>query len=507
MKNLFIASATLVILTVLLLACSNDSQLTSPNNSINLAPDIQSGLVDVLISFEKTIPETAINTVGGNIKHQYRNFPIVFASVPVNAIEKLERNPNINFIEKDSEKFFHVQTLDWGIDRVDAEYVHSNSSFNGSGINVGVLDSGGDIDHPDITWAGGYSATSKNPDNWDDKNGHGTHVAGIISANNNLVGVVGVAPNCNIYAIQVGGQRLLISNIIKGLDWVAGTYSDGNPNNDIQVVNMSFGGGNSSAEEAALQTIYNLGVLLVSSAGNSSGSVNYPAAYSFVMAISASTSSEGFASYSNSGSEVELIAPGSSIYSTYKGGGYRTLSGTSMSSPMVAGAAALAWSANPGYSRDQIRNLLKSSAEDVGLTSNQQGFGLVDAEKATLNSSSGDNYTGGPDPNPDPTSGSMHVSSIDFSNNRRNLSIFVKVHDDAHSDPVAGATVSMTLHHVGGSDYIFRGSTNTDGQIKFTLRGISSGLCFDAMVTEVTKSGWSYDNSSNHETIDSYCIP
>lgn len=508
MKKTFFTLLVLTMILALLSSCSDNSQLTSPNNSVGMTPGIQSGLVDVLITFDKNLPDAAIASVGGIIKHQYRNFPIVFASIPEIAIKKLEMNPSIKFVEKDSEKFFHAQTLDWGVDRIDAEYVHSDSSYDGSGINVGVLDSGGDQDHPDITWAGGYSATSNNPDSWDDKNGHGTHVAGIISANNNSLGVVGVAPNCNIYAIQVGGQILLTSNIIKGLDWIAGTYIDGDPNNDIQVVNMSFGGGPSLAEENALLAVYNSGVLLVASAGNESGSVSYPAAYSFVMAISASTSSDGIASYSNYGSEIELIAPGSSIYSTYKGGGYKTLSGTSMSAPMVTGAAALAWSAHPSYSHDQIRMLLKNNAENIGLSSTRQGSGLVDAEKATINSNNGDNFSGGsdPGPNPDSTSGSMHVSSIDFINNKRNLFIYVNVHNDTHTEPVSGARVSMTLHHVGGNDYNFSGTTNTDGQIQFTLRGISSNLCFDATVTDITKSGWSYDSGAN-DPYDPYCIP
>lgn len=491
---------------LLMAGCSDELTTTSsaPSMSLSAGADAR---VDVLIGFSSQRPEAAIKAAGGNIKHEYRNVPIVFASIPPVALDRLKNNPNILFIEEDFEKQFSAQTLDWGVDRVDAEYVHANSSHDGSGINVGVLDSGGDTDHPDITWAGGYSATNRDPSNWNDKVGHGTHVAGIISANNNTQGVVGIAPNCNIYAVQVGGRRLLVSDIVEGIDWIIGTHSDGDPTNDIQVVNMSFGGGASSAEQTALQNAYDQGILLVAASGNDGGSVNYPAAYSFVMAISASTSGDAMAGYSNYGSEIELIAPGSSILSTYKGGGYATMSGTSMASPMVVGAAALAWSAHPSYSRDQIRNLLKNSAEDIGLAASRQGSGLLDAEKAALGSTNGDDLGGGGDPGDPGGADTMHVASISFSNNKKNLMTYVTIHDEAHASPVSGASVTMTLHHVGGNDYSFGGTTNSSGQIKFTLRGISSGLCFEATVTGVTKSGTTYNSASNHETVDSYCIP
>jgi subtilisin family serine protease len=330
-------------------------------------------------------------------------------------------------------------------------------------------------------------------------------VAGIISADDNSIGVVGVAPNCNIYAVQVGNRRLLVTDIVEGIDWVIATHNDGDPNNDIQVINMSFGGGQSTSEKIALQAAYDAGILLIAAAGNNGGAVSHPAAYSFVMAISASTSGDVMAGYSNFGSEIEIIAPGSSIYSTSKGGGYATMSGTSMASPMAVGVAALAWSAHPSYSSSQIRNLLKNSAEDIGLSASRQGSGLADAEKAAMGTTNGNNLGGGG--NNGGGADTMHVVSITYANNKRNLSIYVTVHDEAHTNPVSGASVSFSLQHIGGNVYNFGGSTGSNGTIKFTLRGISSGLCFDGTVTNVTKSGWTYNAASNEETSDSYCIP
>jgi hypothetical protein len=101
----------------------------------------------------------------------------------------------------------------------------------------------------------------------------------------------------------------------------------------------------------------------------------------------------------------------------------------------------------------------------------------------------------------------MHVASIDWSNNKRNLNIFVTVHDESHTNSVSGARVEMTLQHIGGNAYNFAGNTDASGQVKFTLRGISPGLCFDATVTNVSKTDWVYNSNSNDETSDTYCIP
>ena len=382
------------IFALMLLAwgCSSDTP-TSPDSSLNTTMKMNSAdRVNVLVGFTKGHrPDAALKALGGSINQEFRHVPVVYVSIPTSARKALENNPNVAYVEEEMMRDYVAQVLDWGVDRTDAEYVWTNTSYNGTSINVGVLDSGGDMDHPDITWAGGYSATNSDPNYWEDKVGHGTHVSGIISANNNTIGVVGVAPNCNIYMLQVGGRRLSTLDIIEGLDWVIATHHDADPNNDIHVINMSFSGGGSDAEEAALIEAYNDGVLCVAATGNDGAAVQAPANYACVMGITASTSTDAMASFSNTGPEVELIAPGYSIYSTYKRGRYTTMSGTSMACPMVVGAAALAWSAHPTYTNVQMRDLLKNTAEDIGLSAYQQGSGLVDAEKATIGSTLGDN--------------------------------------------------------------------------------------------------------------------
>ena len=376
--------------------CSSDSPTspaTTDNNLLATSQAAGGDHVNLLVGFTKgNRPDNVLKGFGGVIKQEFKHVPVVYVSIPASARQALENNPNIRYVEEEMFRDLYAQTLDWGVDRIDGDYVWTNTTYSGQGINVGVLDSGGDMDHPDITWAGGYSAINSDVNDWEDKVGHGTHCAGIISANNNDIGVVGVAPNCNIYAVQVGGRRLSTLDIIEGIDWVIATHHDANPSNDIHVINMSFGGGGSLAEEEALNEAYNDGILCIAAAGNESGAVSAPANYDCVMAISASTSTDGFASFSNFGPEIELIAPGYAIYSTYKRGGYTTMSGTSMASPEAVGAAALAWSAHPTYTNVQIRTLLHNTAENIGLTTYQQGYGLVDAENAALGTTLGDDY-------------------------------------------------------------------------------------------------------------------
>jgi subtilisin family serine protease len=228
-----------------------------------------------------------------------------------------------------------AQTLTWNINRVDAEISWGIST--GDPVKVGVIDTGIDLKHPDLkeNIKGGYNAINplKSPD---DDNGHGTHVAGIIAALNNSIGVIGVGPKIDLYAIKVlnaSGSGYL-SDVIEGLDWAV--------SNGMQVVNMSLGTDQDvQSFHDAILSAYNAGVTIVAAAGNSGGAVSYPAAYPEVIAVSATDEDDQIASWSSRGPEVDLAAPGVNIYSTYKGSTYKTLSGTSMAAPHVTGAAAL----------------------------------------------------------------------------------------------------------------------------------------------------------------------
>jgi subtilisin len=395
MRRVIFTAASLLVIAALVLmvgGCSQDMSTSPDSTAITSQKLVETqDFKKVLIAYRGDMPRTALEAAGAQIQKSYGLFPIVVAMVPEKAIFGLRNNPNILAVEEDIPREICAQTLDWGVDRIDAEYVHATSGNRGAGVNVAVLDTGGDMDHPDLTWAGGISMVNRDPEIWEDKNGHGTHCSGIVSADDNDIGVVGVAPECNLYMVQLSKSgRLSLYDIVDGINWCAETHHDMDPDNDIQIMSMSFSGGYSVNEEVAIQAAYDEGILLVAASGNDASSVRYPAALAEVMAISGSNSSDGMYYYSNTGPEIELIAPGQAIYSTYKWGEYRTLTGTSMACPMVVGTAALIWSDNPSWTRDQVRSRLHETAEDIGFTPEQQGYGLVDAENATLGTTNGD---------------------------------------------------------------------------------------------------------------------
>jgi hypothetical protein len=165
------------------------------------------------------------------------------------------------------------------------------------------------------------------------------------------------------------------SDIIQGLEWCVA--------NRIQIASLSLGGGGSASLQNACDKAYAAGVLLVAAAGNSGGPVSYPAAYSSVLAVSATDPQDRLASFSNFGPEIALTAPGVSIDSTYKGGSYTSMSGTSAACPHVTGAAALVWAAGAA-SNTAVRDTLTGTAQDLGTPGRDPsfGFGLVNAQKA-----------------------------------------------------------------------------------------------------------------------------
>ncbi len=183
--------------------------------------------------------------------------------------------------------------------------------------------------------------------------------------------------------------REVLSDIIEGIQWAV--------NNGMQVANMSFGGSSDvQSMHDALISAYNAGMVLVAAAGNSGGAVGFPAAYPEVIAVSATDINNVIASFSSFGPEVDLAAPGVSIYSTYKGSAYATLSGTSMAAPHVTGSAALVLNnlVDPLYDADldgawdpaEVQQKLQDTATDLGTAGydSYYGWGLVNVFNATL---------------------------------------------------------------------------------------------------------------------------
>lgn len=283
------------------------------------------------------------------------------------------------------------QITPWGITRIGADRAWTNST--GEGVRVAVIDSGIDVDHPDLAGniKGGFNAVNHNK-SFDDGFGHGTHVAGIIASMNNNFGVVGTSYNASLYGVKVlsdsGYGRL--SDLIEGLGWAV--------ENHMQVVNISLETSqNIEPFRKAIAETNAAGVVIVAAAGNEGGPTNYPAAYPEVIAVSAVDQAGNIAPWSNFG-KIELAAPGVDILSTIPvgllpGSSYYLASGTSMASPYVAGTVALLMATTPPgrydanhngvWDPDEVKQKLKDSAETLaGLTAAQQGWGLVRADRA-----------------------------------------------------------------------------------------------------------------------------
>jgi len=281
-----------------------------------------------------------------------------------------------------------TEVLPWGIDRVDAELVWPSGN-TADPIKVGIIDTGISNTHPDLLANIKGGVNTINPlKNWNDDNGHGSHVAGIVAGLDNDIGVIGVGPATDLYAIKVlnrNGSGFL-SDVIEGIQWAVA--------NKMQVINMSLGTASDiQSFHDAVTLAKGAGIVVVAAAGNSGGSVIFPAAYPETIAVSATDQNNVIASWSSRGPEVDLSAPGVSIYSTYKGTSYATLSGTSMAAPHVAGSAALTLNtlvgsydanANGVWDPDEVQKKLQDRAVDFGDTGfdNLYGWGLVNAYSA-----------------------------------------------------------------------------------------------------------------------------
>jgi len=347
-------------------------------------------MVKVLIGFDRqpgSDGEGIVRGAGGAIKYTYHLVPAIAASVPEAAVEGLLRNPRVTSIEPDITVYAIDAELDnaWGVKHIGAGIVHDGGN-KGAGVKVAIIDSGIDYTHPDLdaNYAGGYDFVNDDTVPMDD-DGHGTHVAGTIAAEDNDAGVVGVAPEASIYALKVlEGGTGLYSDVIAAIEWAV--------DNGIQVTNNSYGssGDPGMMVKAAFDNAYAAGVLHVAAAGNSGNppgffdNVIYPARWASVIAVAATDQSDSRPKWSSTGPDVELAAPGVSVYSTYWDNTYATMSGTSMASPHVAGTAALVMIAYPSWTNVQVRSQLRDTADDLGAAGpdNLYGYGLVDADEA-----------------------------------------------------------------------------------------------------------------------------
>lgn len=345
--------------------------------------------------------EQVMRGLGGVTGHVYEHALHGFsAQLPTASLEALKKHPLVQLVEADFAMTANAQTVPTGISRIAAN-TNSVAKIDGVDervdVDIAIIDTG-IAEHPDLNVVNGrrfYTSTSGPPSNrgslqdsnYADDNGHGTHVAGTAAALDNDFGVVGVAPGARLWAVKVLNSAGTgnLSDIIAGVDWVTANADK------IEVANMSLGGvGKSDAYHNAIKNSVAAGVIYVVASGNDWRDVygddkiygtsddTVPAAYPEVATISALADSDGqaggsgdptswgqygmddayaqFSNFSNvavannpvvsPGQAIDLVLPGVDILSTYPGGAYATMSGTSMASPHAAGLAALYVAAN-----------------------------------------------------------------------------------------------------------------------------------------------------------------
>src|SRR5215207_4964662 len=287
------------------------------------------------------------------------------------ALQRVEDDPRVAFVEQDQEVRAVAQTVPWGIDKIDAD-VSSTKAGNGSGavsgVNAYVIDTG-IYNHTDlyvknhVNFAGGKNT---------DCNGHGTHVAGTVAAKDNTSYVVGAAPGAPLTGVKVLGCNGSgsYSSVIKGVDWV--TANARKP----AIANMSLGGPSSQALDDAVTRSAASGIFYSIAAGNDGvdACTQSPARVGAgtnngIATVAATDTSEAETSWSNYGPCVDIWAPGANIRSTSKTGGTTTMSGTSMAAPHAGGGAALYLSSHTSTSPWEVESELVNAVRTTGTTS------------------------------------------------------------------------------------------------------------------------------------------
>ncbi|WP_153730416.1 S8 family peptidase [Sporosarcina obsidiansis] len=342
------------------------------------------------------VDKERILELGGEVVHSYEYIPALLVRATDEQMDAIRLEAHVQHVEKDAESpvFMPVQSSfdrlvkssdqykPWGIDRVQAPQIWKRG-YTGEGVKVAVVDTGIALQHEDLTVSGGVSYVSYTKSYADDHD-HGTHVAGIIGAKDNSVGVVGVAPDAELYAVKVIGRNnsFITSDLIKGIEWSI--------TNDMDIINLSLYTYNYFDDyglHEVLKAAHSKGLLLVGVTGNSgtddmTNTVTYPGKYAEVIAVGSIDEYNWPSYFSSFGTEAEVVAPGEGIFSTVKNGSHNYMSGTSMAAPHVAGMLALMKERYPHYTNVQLRNELKKNTKDLGVKGwdPYYGHGLIQGD-------------------------------------------------------------------------------------------------------------------------------
>jgi len=328
----------------------------------------------ILVSPKSGTPDAVVHQTladhGGRSLGKLDKLNIHVVEVPVDreadTVARLAKNPHVRFAEVDrlvpptataNDPMF---SSEWHLTKISAPAAWDTST--GSGVTIAILDSGVDGNHPDLStkMVPGWNFYDSNS-NTSDVYGHGTIVAGAAAAaTNNSTGVASVAGGAKIMPMRVTDTTgyAYASSLAQGLTWAA--------DHGARVASISFQGVAASATvQNAASYFRSKGGVVIVAAGNT-GAQDNTAPSDLMTVVSATDSNDVIASWSTYGSFVDIAAPGVSIYSTVKGGGYGAYSGTSMATPVVAGTAALILARRPDFAPAQVASTLYSSATDRG---------------------------------------------------------------------------------------------------------------------------------------------
>lgn len=285
------------------------------------------------------------------------------------------------------------EEIPWGIKATNAPEMWKRG-FRGEGVVIAILDTGCDLEHPDLKdrIIGGRNFTTDyqaNPDNFSDNYGHGTHVAGIIAATNNNLGIIGMAPDSKLLILKV-----LCANGIGNPDWITNAIKycinwTGPNKEKVRIISMSLGGTEYMVDmHNSIKKASDNNILVVCSAGNDGDGnldtveLQYPGAFPEVVEVGAIDQNKKLAYFSDTNNTVDIVAPGVNILSTFPNNQYIQFSGTSMAVPHVAGAAALIINKyEKEYGRclneHELYNIILQNVKSIGYSKMGVGSGTL----------------------------------------------------------------------------------------------------------------------------------